>query len=112
MAYVKVCVFCRTESDIKKLITPYLGQQEDGSSKLWDSYTVVHFFGKHILAAETNFDYFIMADGNIVAKYDLSLVVLGFDETALSCVFHLRLNQYMDQSKSQGLYMAHLSCHE
>lgn len=39
MAYVKVCVFCRTESDIKKLITPYLGQQEAGSSKLWDSYT-------------------------------------------------------------------------
>lgn len=75
-------------------------------------YTIVHFFGKHILAAETNFDYFIMADGNIVAKYDLSLVVLGFDETALSCVFHLRLNQYMDQAKSQGLYMAHLSCHE
>ena len=52
-----------------------------------------------------------MVDGNIIAKNDLSLVALGFDETALSCVFHVCLNQYMDQAQSQGLYMATLSCH-
>ena len=111
MAYAKVCVFCKTESDIPKLITPYIDRWEEGGSRLWDSYTVAHFINIQECPREIDFDYYIMADGNIVAKNDLSLVALSVDENALSCVFHLRLNQYMEQAQSQGLYMATLSCH-
>lgn len=111
MAYAKVCVFCKTGSDIPKLITPYIDRREEGDSRLWDSYTVAHFVNIQECPREIDFDYFIMVDGNIIAKNDLSLVALGFDETVLSCVFHVRLNQYMDQAQSQGLYMATLSCH-
>lgn len=32
MAYAKVCVFCKTESDIPKLITPYIDRWEEGGS--------------------------------------------------------------------------------
>lgn len=111
MAYSKVCVFCKTGSDILKLITPYIDGREEDGSRFWGSYTVAQFINIQECPREIDFDYFIRDDGNIVAKNDLSLVALGFDETALSCVFRWRLNQYMDQAQSQGLCMATLSCH-